>query len=77
MKKLPIPIESIPTPAWIAAVIDNIQVITGRRKNSIFVVPQPALTFSATPTKAECEALFAYTNQVRTALAAVVMRLDQ
>lgn len=76
-KKREIPVGLVASPDWIAAVTDQLQIITGRRRNSIFVAPQPNLTFSASPTQAECQALFNYVNQVRTALAAVVMRLDQ
>lgn len=76
-RKREIPIGLVANADWIAAVTDQLQIITGRRRNSIFVVPQPNLTFSASPTQAECQALYNYTNQVRTAVAALVMRLDQ
>jgi hypothetical protein len=61
---------------WVDAVAENLEVITGRRKNRITVPVKKTLTFSATPTKAECEALYAYTNTVRAALASLLTRLD-
>jgi len=50
------------TPEFVRAVKDNIEVIAGRRGNAIRVPELRTLTFSASPTKAECEALTAYVN---------------
>jgi hypothetical protein len=38
--------------------------------------PLRNLTFSATPTKTECEALYSYVNDVRASLDALLNRLD-
>jgi hypothetical protein len=61
------------TPAWLKIFLE---IIAGRRGNRIAVPPRQNLTFSATPTKAECEALYSYVNDVRGSLDAVVNRLD-
>jgi hypothetical protein len=53
-----------------------LEIILGRRGNRITIPAEQALTFSSTPTQAECEALLAYTNQVRSALEQVITRLD-
>ncbi len=62
---------------WVDAVVDNIDVLTGRRGNKITPPTKATLTFSATPTQAECEALYAYVNNVLRALVSVVNRMDQ
>lgn len=54
----------------------TIELITGRRGNRIAVPPAQTLTFSATPTQAECEALYSYTNDVRDSLEKIINRLD-
>jgi hypothetical protein len=66
---------SIPdgTPLWLRAMLE---IITGRRKNNIPAPAPRTLTFSATPTQAECEALYAYVNDVRNVLEALLSRLD-
>lgn len=51
-----------PTPELVRAVKDNLEILTGRRGNAIKVPELRILTFSATPTQAECEALMAYVN---------------
>jgi hypothetical protein len=66
---------SIPdgTPVWLRT---TLEILTGRRKNAI-VPPAPrTLTFSNPPTQAECEALYAYVNDVRNVLDRVLSRLD-
>jgi hypothetical protein len=50
------------TPQWLKTLLE---IIIGRRGNAIEPPRFQTLTFSATPTKAECEALYAYTNDVR------------
>jgi hypothetical protein len=61
------------TPAWLKIFLE---IIVGRRGNRIAVPPRQNLIFSATPTKAECEALYSYINDVRGSLDALVNRLD-
>lgn len=70
MRKPSIPSGVAP---WLREILE---VVIGRRQNKIDVPPARALTFSATPTKAECEALYAYVHDVRAALDALVSRLD-
>ena len=53
-----------------------LEIIVGRRGNKIAIPAQQELTFSATPTQAECEALHAYTNEVRDAVNKIITRLD-
>lgn len=61
------------TPIWLRT---TIEIICGRRKNRIAAPPARTLTFSSPPTQAECEALYAYVNEVRTALGQLISRLD-
>ena len=61
------------TPDWLKTILE---IVLGRRGNRIMVPAEQTLTFSSTPTKAECEALYQYTNSVRTALDSLVNRLD-
>lgn len=75
MKKLELP-SSHAGPRFLVAVRDILLVLTGRKDNRIAVPARQALTFSASPTQAECEALRDYTHAVRDALAAVLERLD-
>ncbi len=70
MKKPGIPTD---TPDWLKTMIE---ILTGRRCNKIAVPPLQNLTFSATPTKAECEALYSYVNDIRASLDSLVNRLD-
>ena len=48
------------TPEWLKTMIE---ILTGRRGNRIPAPPVRALTFSDTPTRTECEALYAYVNE--------------
>lgn len=61
------------TPAWLKT---TIEIVLGRRGNRIEVPEQQTLTFSSTPTQAECEALLNYTNTVRSSLEQLINRLD-
>ncbi|HEX8874784.1 MAG TPA: hypothetical protein VF780_09165 [Nitrosospira sp.] len=61
------------TPDWLKTMIE---ILTGRRCNKIAVPPLQNLTFSATATKAECEALYSYVNDIRASLDSLVNRLD-
>jgi hypothetical protein len=61
------------TPEWLKTMIE---LLTGRRGNRIMPPLFRALTFSAVPTRAECEALYAYTNDVRLAVERLITRLD-
>ncbi len=61
------------TPQWLQTMLE---IIIGRRGNSIEVPKFRTLTFSASPTKAECEALYAYTNDVRQRVEDILTRLD-
>lgn len=61
------------TPEWLKTLLE---IIIGRRGNAIEAPRFQTLTFSATPTKAECEALYAYTNEVRRSVENILARLD-
>ncbi len=61
------------TPDWLKTMIE---LLTGRRGNRIMPPAFRALTFSAVPTRAECEALYIYTNDVRIAVERIITRLD-
>ncbi|WP_025039854.1 hypothetical protein [Nitrosospira briensis] len=61
------------TPEWLKTMIE---LLTGRRGNRIMPPAFRALTFSAVPTRTECEALYAYTNDVRNAVERIITRLD-
>jgi hypothetical protein len=61
------------TPDWLKTMIET---MTGRRGNAITPPAEQTLTFSATPTKAECEALYSYVSDIRSTLAALLTRFD-
>ncbi|ARO87848.1 hypothetical protein EBAPG3_008760 [Nitrosospira lacus] len=61
------------TPEWLKTMLET---IIGRRGNAIEVPGFQTLTFSASPTKAECEALYSYTNQIRQSVENILARLD-
>ena len=52
------------------------EIFTGRRGNKIDVAKFQSLTFSATPTQAECEALYSYINEVRQSIDQLTKRFD-
>jgi hypothetical protein len=58
------------------AVRQWLQIVCARRGPGIVAPVDPNLTFSASPTKAECDALYAYTRKVGAALTALLKRLD-
>jgi len=60
-------------PDWLRTILET---VIGRRGNAIEIPSAQTLTFSATPTKAECEALYQYTNSVRDAVEQILNRLD-
>jgi hypothetical protein len=60
-------------PEWLKTMIE---ILIGRRGNRIAIPKFQTLTFSATPTKAECEALYRYTNTVRDSLEQLITRMD-
>lgn len=60
-------------PQWLKTMLET---LTGRRNNKIDVPKAQTLTFSATPTKAECEALFSHVSEVRSTLEQLINRLD-
>ena len=70
IKKPGIPTDTAP---WLKTFLE---IIVGRRGNKIEIPKFQELTFSATPTQAECEALHAYTNEVREAVNKIITRLD-
>lgn len=70
LKKPGIPSD---TPAWLKTLLET---VIGRRGNAIEAPKFQSLSFSATPTKAECEALYAYVNSVRGSLDQLINRLD-
>lgn len=61
------------TPEWLKTMLE---ILTGRRGNRIEAPQFQALTFSAMPTRAECEALYRYTNTVRDSLEQLINRMD-
>jgi hypothetical protein len=67
---------SIPdgAPIWLRT---TLEILCGRRKNKISVPPPRTLTFSSPPTKSECEALYAYVNDVRNSLQSLIERFDE
>lgn len=71
MRKPPIPTSA---PDWLRT---TLEILTGRRRNKIAVPPAQTLTFSASPTQAECEALYAYVGEVRSSLESMVRRFDE
>jgi hypothetical protein len=61
------------TPDWLKTILE---IVLGRRGNKITAPAEQTLTFSATPTKAECEALYSYVNTVRDSVDQLLNRLD-
>ena len=61
------------TPEWLKTMLE---ILTGRRGNRIEAPRFQALTFSTMPTRAECEALYRYTNTVRDSLEQLINRMD-
>ena len=74
--KTPIKDSYPPDRNWFQAVRENLEIITGRRNNKIAIPTLTVLTFSATPTKAECAALDYKVNEVYKLLLKVIDRLD-
>ena len=58
------------------AVVELLEVLAGRRGNKIEVPALTTLTFSATPTQAEVQALYDYVNRQRAAIASILERLQ-
>lgn len=78
MKKTTVPdTDGKPTPEFVRAVKDHLEVMTGRRRNRITLPTLQLLTFSNPPTQAECNALLAYTNAWAVVIKALVGRLDE
>jgi len=61
------------TPPWLKIMLE---ILTGRRGNRVTLPAFRTLTFSAPPTQAECEALYAYINSVRDSLEQLISRMD-
>ena len=61
------------TEAWLKTMLE---ILTGRRGNSIEVPQVPDLTFSATPTQAECQALYDQVKATNEALKKLTERFD-
>lgn len=70
IKKPGIPAD---TAGWLRTMLE---IFTGRRNNKITPATIRELTFSATPTQAECEALYAYVNETRRAVNELIRRFD-
>lgn len=70
IKKAGIPSDTDP---WLKT---NMEIMLGRRGNAVTVPKKRALTFSATPTQAECEELYNYTNEIQDALHQMIKRFD-
>lgn len=60
-------------PDWLRTILET---VIGRRGNAIEIPASQDLSFSSTPTQAECEALYQYTNTVRDAVEQILNRLD-
>ena len=60
-------------PEWLKTMMG---ILSGRRKNAIVQTKEETLTFSATPTKAELESLYLYTNKLRKSLEDFISRFD-
>lgn len=60
-------------PQWLKTTLETLM---GRRNNKIEIPKAQSLTFSSTPTKAECEALFSHVSEVRSALEQLINRQD-
>lgn len=65
-----------PTRQWCEGVAEYVETLTGKRKNRIVMPTLSALSFSATPTQAECQALEAKLNEVVKVVTALVARSD-
>ena len=76
-KKLQIPAGTTATPEFVRATRDNIDVITGRKGGKTELPALQNLTFSATPTQAQCQALNSYVNSLIEALQALVGRIEE
>lgn len=61
------------TPAWLRTMLE---IMLGRRGNVVTVPVRQSLTFSASPTQAECEALYDYANALQDALNQIITRFD-
>ena len=61
------------TDAWLKTMLE---IMLGRRGNTVTVPVRQSLTFSASPTKAECEALYDYVNKIQDALNQIITRFD-
>lgn len=70
IKKPGIPSDA---PDWLR---NMFEILTGRRGNKVDVAPHQDLTFSATPTKEECEALYSYISDVRKSIDQLTKRFD-
>lgn len=64
------------TPDFVQRVKENIEVITGRKKNKITPVTIQTLTFSNPPTQAECQALNGYVNSIMMNVRDLLARFD-
>lgn len=70
IKKPGIPADA---PAWLRVMLE---IMLGRRGNAVTVPVRQSLTFSAVPTQAECEALYAYANTLQDTLDQLITRFD-
>jgi hypothetical protein len=78
MKKPNIPeTNGKPIPEFVRAVKDNLEIITGRRRNRLDLPDIQTLTFSAAPTQAELQAFNNYVNEWGKAMVALMARLDE
>lgn len=61
------------TPAWLKT---TLEIYSGRRGNAITIPSKQTLTFSASPTQAECEALDNKLNEVYDTMKKLITRFD-
>lgn len=77
MKKSSIPAtQGRATSEFVESVKENIEILTGRRGNKIILPEIQTLSFSATPTQAEYQALNQYINAWTAVMKALVTRIE-
>ncbi len=61
--------------AW-NAMVETVEILTGRRGADIAAPALTTLSFSNPPTQAECQALYQYVNRVRATCEAILTRMN-
>ena len=76
IKKPAIPESWPPSPMLLQSMKDSLETVMGRRKNRLSLPAARNLTFSASPTQAQCEALRDYVNEIRTFLSELMENIQ-